>query len=169
MCHISASNLSVNRLGCFHLHTCPRAMIFCGKRVARLEARISYLVDSRVIHVHEFPLINVLVFTFLPLLHTFRSTEKYQRDDGGKQHLDHDGKATTIARQGHPSTALKALYCVLESGQIGRVASRSTIIFGKRIFLSINPLYMQRRTHLVATAVLLAVQLRHTAAAWPLR
>ena len=72
-------------------------MIFCGKRVAGLNARISHLVDSRAIHVHEFPLINALVLTFLLLLHfqAFRPMEKYQRDDGGEQHIDHDGKATT--------------------------------------------------------------------------
>jgi hypothetical protein len=75
-------------------------MIFCGKRVARLEARISYLVDSRVIHVHEFPLINVLAS-----IHIFAIAAHPQLN--GKISA---GKATTIAHQGQPRTALKAFY-----------------------------------------------------------
>jgi hypothetical protein len=63
MCHKVQAHLSVNRLGYFHLHTCPGALTRCDKGGARSEGRVSYLVDTGVSYVHEFPLINVLVFT----------------------------------------------------------------------------------------------------------
>ena len=71
------------------------------------EDRVSYLVDTGVSYVHEFLLINVLVFTTAA---TCRSTDKYERGGGGKQRIDHGGKAIILARRGHPRTALNALY-----------------------------------------------------------
>ena len=41
---------------------------------------------------------------------TCRSTDKYERGGGGEQRIDHGGKANTLARRGHPRTALSALY-----------------------------------------------------------
>ena len=63
MCHKAQAHLSVNRLGYFHLHTCPGALTRCDNSGARSEGRVSYLVDTGVSYVHEFLLINVLVFT----------------------------------------------------------------------------------------------------------
>jgi len=63
VCHKAQAHLSVNRLGYFHLHTCPGALTRCDNSGARSEGRVSYLVDTGVSYVHEFLLINVLVFT----------------------------------------------------------------------------------------------------------
>ena len=41
---------------------------------------------------------------------TCRSTDKYERDGGGEQRIDHGGKANILARRGHPRTARNALY-----------------------------------------------------------
>ena len=107
MCHKAQAHLSVNRLGFFHLHTCPGALTRCDKSGARSEGRVSYLVDTGVSYVHEFPLINVLVFTTAAHLQV---NGQYERGGGGEQRIDHGGKAIILARRGHPRTALNALY-----------------------------------------------------------